>query len=115
VEDPFDLCGLAKAAGAPFVARGAVTDGEGLRRMIRRGMEKKGFAFIEALSVCHTHFGRRNNMGTPTEAFKWLRENTVRGEGQAPEEGKFALGVFADRESEDYGTRYRKAAGGERA
>ncbi|MGI6253413.1 MAG: thiamine pyrophosphate-dependent enzyme, partial [Aminivibrio sp.] len=112
VEDPFDLCALAAAAGAPFVARGSAAEGESLRRLIRQGMEKKGFALVEALSVCHTHFGRRNGIRTPAEAFKWLRDNTVRLDKKLPEDGGFALGVFADRESEDYGARYLRAAKG---
>ncbi len=110
VEDPFDLCALAAAAGAPFVARGSAAEGESLRRLIRQGMEKKGFALVEALSVCHTHFGRRNGIRTPAEAFQWLRENTVRLDKKLPEEDRFALGVFVDRKSEDYGARYLRAA-----
>jgi len=47
--------------------------------------------------------------------FQWIRKNSVSREKAAtlPEEenrGKFVLGVFSDRQSEDYGTRYRKAA-----
>jgi len=47
--------------------------------------------------------------------FQWIRKNSVSRERAAtlPEEkvrGMFVLGVFSDRQSEDYGTRYRKAA-----
>ena len=115
VEDPFDLCALTAAAGAPFVARGSVCGGENLRVLIRRGLEHRGFSFVEAASVCPTHFGRRNGLRTPVEAYHWLRDHSVsreRAAGLSEEElhGKQVLGVFADRQSEDYGTRYRKAA-----
>jgi 2-oxoglutarate ferredoxin oxidoreductase subunit beta len=115
VEDGFDLCALAAASGAPFTARGSVADGEDLRTLIRTGLSRKGFSFVEAVSACTTHYGKRNGIKTPTEMFQWIRKNSVSRERAAtlPEEkvrGKFVLGVFSDRQSEDYGTRYRKAA-----
>lgn len=115
VEDPFDLCALAVAAGAPFVARGSAAEGERLRLLIRQGIENKGFSFVEALSPCPTHFGRRNGLKTPHEAFQQLKESTVtleksRGMSPLELEGKHVLGVFARRQSEDYGTRYERAA-----
>lgn len=111
VEDGFDLCALAVAAGAPYVARGSVTEGAKLRELVRTGLSRKGFSFVEALSVCPTHFGRRNKRKSPTAMFQWLRENSLSLEGAkrfSEEElkGKFLLGTFSDRPSEDYGTRY---------
>ncbi len=111
VEDGFDLCALAAAAGAPYVARGSVAEGGKLRELVRTGLSRKGFSFVEAISVCPTHFGRRNKKKNPTEMFRWLRENALSIEGAkrlSEEElkGKFLLGTVRDRPSEDYGTRY---------
>jgi len=101
-EEPFDLCALAVAAGAPYVARGSVLDGNSLRRMIRTGLSRRGFSFVEALSVCTTHYGPRNLAGTPFEMYKRLRST----------QDSLPLGTFADRAPEDWSSRYRRATSG---
>ena len=60
VEPPFDLCRLAEAAGASFVARGTAAQIRPLEKMIKQGIEHPGFAFIEALVPCPTEYGKRN-------------------------------------------------------
>ncbi len=59
-EPAFDLCELARAAGATFVARGIAAEVRALEKMIRQGIEHRGFSFIEALVPCPTEYGRRN-------------------------------------------------------
>ena len=60
VEPPFDLCRLAEAAGASFVARGTAAQIRPLEKMIKQGIEHPGFAFIEAVVPCPTEYGKRN-------------------------------------------------------
>jgi 2-oxoglutarate ferredoxin oxidoreductase subunit beta len=60
VERPFDLCRLAEAAGATFVARGTAGHVRQMEKLIKRGMQHLGFAFIEAVVPCPTEYGRRN-------------------------------------------------------
>ena len=60
VERPFDLCRLAEAAGATFVARGTAGHIRQTERLIKRGIQHQGFAFIEAVVPCPTEYGRRN-------------------------------------------------------
>jgi 2-oxoglutarate/2-oxoacid ferredoxin oxidoreductase subunit beta len=60
VEPPFDLCRLAEAAGASFVARGTAAQIRPLQKMIKQGIEHPGFAFIEAVVPCPTEYGKRN-------------------------------------------------------
>ena len=71
---PFDLCKLVLAAGAAYVARYSVTQPVSLVKAIKRSLNTKGFAFIEALSPCPTQFGRRNQYDTPVEMLKMLSE-----------------------------------------
>lgn len=59
-EPAFDLCRLAEAAGAGFVARGTAYGVRELQRLIREGIRHKGFAFIEAVTQCPTEYGKRN-------------------------------------------------------
>ncbi|OFV85355.1 MAG: hypothetical protein A2W26_06250 [Acidobacteria bacterium RBG_16_64_8] len=62
-EPPFDLCRLTEAAGASFVARGTAGHIRELEKLIKRGIEHKGFSFIEAVVPCPTEYGRRNISG----------------------------------------------------
>jgi 2-oxoglutarate ferredoxin oxidoreductase subunit beta len=60
IEPPFDLCRLAEAAGASFVARGTAANIRPLERIIKQGIEHHGFSFIEAVVPCPTEYGKRN-------------------------------------------------------
>ena len=62
---PFDLCKLAEAAGATYVARYSVTQPVALIRAIKKSLLHVGFSFIEVLSPCPTQFGRRNRFDRP--------------------------------------------------
>jgi 2-oxoglutarate ferredoxin oxidoreductase subunit beta len=111
VEQGFDLCKLVAAAGAPYVARGTVYNIVQLQRLITDGLKKRGFSFIEVISPCPTHFGRRNNMGTAPQMLHWIKDNTVTiaQAGKLSEEeldGKYVVGKFVDRDLEDYGAKY---------
>ena len=113
-EDPFDLCALAAAAGAPYVARGSVRDGATLRRLVRNGLSRRGFSFIEALSICPTHYGRRNDARTPFELYQKLGDMTLPLEKSASlieeeQRGKLLLGTFADTAPDDWSARYKQA------
>ncbi|HWQ50233.1 MAG TPA: thiamine pyrophosphate-dependent enzyme [Terriglobales bacterium] len=113
IEQPFDICELAKAAGAPFVARSAADDPVGLQKLIVEGIKKKSMAFIEVIAPCPTHFGRNNALGSPAEMMRAVREKAVtpdRAAKMTGEElaGKIIMGKLCDREAEDYGVKYAK-------
>jgi 2-oxoglutarate ferredoxin oxidoreductase subunit beta len=69
----FDLARLVKAAGAAYVARGAVVRPYDLMDYISRALEMKGFSFVEVLSPCPTQYGRRNQQETPAMMIDHLR------------------------------------------
>ncbi|MBN1442315.1 MAG: hypothetical protein JXA90_06375, partial [Planctomycetes bacterium] len=116
-EGSFDISRLAVAAGAVFVARAAVSQPVKLSRYIEKGIRKKGFALIEALTPCPTSYGRRNRLGRPVDHLLWLRDHVVDAgrkasaeeeerQGDAAEP-RLVTGIFADCERPEYTARYR--------
>jgi 2-oxoglutarate ferredoxin oxidoreductase subunit beta len=101
VEPPFDLCRLTQAAGASFVARGTAGHIREMEKLIKRGVEHKGFSFVEAVVPCPTEFGRRNGM---SKAVQMLDDERSRSLSKAkadklPAEelvGKIITGVLHD-------------------
>ena len=96
---PFDLCKLAEAAGATFVARTAVAFPVPLTKTLKRAITHTGFSFVEVLSPCPTQYGRRNALRSPFEMIKAMRNDSVtldRTKTAPPEEwqGKIVLGEF---------------------
>lgn len=101
VETPFDVVALGMAAGASFVARGAITDPVRLDRMIERALKVRGFSLVEAISSCPTTYGPKNKLKTVEAYMEWVKTNTydlARKEKMPAEEqkGRWPLGVFVD-------------------
>lgn len=71
---PFVLPDLVRAAGAAMVSRWTILHVRQLRDAILRGMQKRGFCFIEALSPCPTNFGRANDLGDGMAEMEVYRE-----------------------------------------
>ena len=110
-ERPFDLCSLVAAAGANYIARGTVYHITQLDKLVQTAVEKKGFSFVEVVSPCPTHFGRRNKMGGPVAMMEWLKVHGVsmqQYENLTREQRTdyFPIGVFAERDEPDFNTQY---------
>ena len=113
LEPPFDLCKLAEAAGATYVARGAVYYVRELISLIERGIKHKGFSFIDVLTPCTAVFGRRNKLGTPGQMFKEQKDLTVpvkKAKELSPAElqGKWVRGVLVERKAPEFVEEYEK-------
>jgi 2-oxoglutarate ferredoxin oxidoreductase subunit beta len=113
IEPAFNISGLAKAAGASFVARGDVYNVKKLEKLIKLAIQKKGFSLLEILSPCPTAWGRRNKMGQPVKLMEWLRDSVVsveKWERMTPEEreGKIRTGVLVDVEKPEFTEEYAK-------
>lgn len=112
LENAFDICGLAAAAGASYVARGTVYHAVQLDKLIESAIRKKGFSVVEALTPCPTYYGRRNSQKSVIDMMRWQIENTAKGKAantpsaNAPE--KIATGVLVDREKPEYVEAYQK-------
>jgi len=76
-EAAFDLCGLASAAGANYVARYTSYHVKELTRAVRAGLENPGFSFIEALVQCPTNYGRRNKFRQVMDQIEYFKSHAL--------------------------------------
>ncbi len=113
IEPPMPICELAKAAGATFVARSTVYHAVELDRFIEQAIRKNGFSLVEAVSYCHTTFGRMNKLGTPVDMMRQLKENSISqsaAEKMTPEERetKIVRGIMHEVEKPEYTQLYEQ-------
>ena len=113
IEHPFNISRLVEAAGGSFVARGTVYHVNLLDQLFAKAIQKKGFAVVETMSTCPTHFNKLNLLGAAVDSMKWLKDHAVPVEttvDMTPEQvsGKFRIGVLADRDIPDYQTEYEQ-------
>jgi 2-oxoglutarate ferredoxin oxidoreductase subunit beta len=113
IEPDFDICRLAEAAGAVFVARSTVYHTHLLERLIGLALQKKGFAMVEVVSQCVTYGGHFLELRSPVEMMKWQKDNAITVEkakqkSDAELEGKIVIDVLVDRERPSYHEQYQK-------
>ncbi len=77
IEPPFPVCELAIAAGATYAARSTVYHALELDKFLAEAIAKDGFSLVEAVSYCHTTFGRLNKLGTAADMMRSLKDNTI--------------------------------------
>ena len=116
VDRPIDICKLAEASGATFVARGSTYHAVELGNIVYQAICHRGFSVVDVIMQCPTAFGRYNKGLTGSSApemLKWIRNNTVR-LSKAKDmdtqelEGKYVIGVFVDKDDPVYGDEYEK-------
>src|SRR5512139_996286 len=77
IEPPFPICELAIAAGASYVARSTVYHALELDKFLADAISNDGFSLVEAVSYCHTTFGRINKLGTAADMMRDLKDNSI--------------------------------------
>jgi len=108
IDPSFDLAEMCKGAGATYVARSHVGSGIQVQRLIKGGIEHRGFSVIEVLSNCHTQFGRRNRLADPIELINNVAKRTInvrQAAKKSPEEleGKIVVGlIHKDEDKQEY-------------
>ena len=110
-ERSFDLCGLVKAAGATYVARGTTYHLRALPGMMESAINNKGFSFIDVITQCPTYYGRKNKLAAPVDMLTWMRDSSIHIRDAAekkPEElsGKFVIGEFYNTPAPEYTQEY---------
>jgi 2-oxoglutarate/2-oxoacid ferredoxin oxidoreductase subunit beta len=113
IEPPMPICEVAIAAGASYVARSTVYHAVELDRYLEQAISKTGFSLVEAVSYCHTTFGRLNKLGTAGDMMRALKDNSVSmtaAEKLTPEErtAKIVRGVLWDVQKPGYLELYDK-------
>lgn len=111
VEKPFDICELARGAGAPFIGRTTVYKVTELTSIIQKAIAKDSFALVDVISFCHTIHGRLNKMPQASQQMKWLKDTAVslsKAAKMSPEEleGKITTGVLQDKDEKSYSQKY---------
>ncbi len=115
IEEPFDLSELAIISGAPYVARWPMGYPYETVKSIKKGLKKKGFAFIETLTPCPTGYGRKNKQRIAKEAWDWYKANTLvnakwklLSDKEKSESKKIRIGELQDIERKEYTQEWAK-------
>jgi len=102
-ERPIDAVRLVAEAGASYAARWTTAHPSQLTNAIKKALEIRGFAFVEAVSQCPTMFGRRIGMRRAVDMLRWFRKISIpieRAREMRMEDlaGKIVVGEFVHRE-----------------
>jgi len=113
IDNNFDLCKLAQGAGATFTGRSTVYHAKMLTDLIRKGIENKGFSFVESRSLCPTYYGRKNKKGSVVDMMNYLKDNAVmqaKADKMTEEEmaSKFVIGELYNKPDLEYTEQYQK-------
>ncbi len=113
IEKPFDLCALAKAAGATYIARSTTYHALGLPKLIADGIVHHGFTLIEVITGCPTYYGRMNKIEDGVKMLEWQRDHAVNLKqyqvlSEEEREGKFVIGLIYSAQNPEYTDDYLK-------
>ncbi|OLN32641.1 thiamine pyrophosphate-dependent enzyme [Desulfosporosinus metallidurans] len=116
-EPGFDVCLLAEAAGANFIARTTTYHVGALKNLIKEAITHKGFSLVEVISPCTTYFGRFNGQPSTLSMFNLLKDKAIpiqkyREMSVQEQEKYFAIGTLIKRERPDFYTTYRRINSG---
>ncbi|MFZ2330515.1 MAG: thiamine pyrophosphate-dependent enzyme [Atribacterota bacterium] len=101
-ENPFDVCNLAKCAGATYVSRWTTTKPLQTIKSMKKALQHKGFSLVEILSQCPTNFGRYAlKTGNTEKVLKWMDDHSIlkdktKGLSEDDLKNKFILGDFVE-------------------
>jgi 2-oxoglutarate ferredoxin oxidoreductase subunit beta len=107
IEQPFPITELARAAGAAYVARSTIYHVRELQRFLVQAISKNGFSVVEAVSYCHTTYGKQNKLGRATDMMRYIKENAITPSqvdemGEEERRHKIVRGVLVDRDIPEY-------------
>ncbi len=113
IDKMFDICDLAAAAGATYVARGTVFHVPALIKVIEKAILNEGFSLVDAVSICPTYYGRRNRKGSAVAMMDDLKTRAVdiRAAQSMTEEqlhGKIMIGEFKNSPEPEYTREYQR-------
>jgi len=115
IESPFDLSALAIGAGAPYVAKWTTAYPHETIMSVKKGIEKKGFSFIEILAPCPVGYGRWNKMKDGKDIILWLKRNTIGNkrysrlsEEEQQQCEKIIIGELMDKEKPEFTAEWAK-------
>lgn len=89
LEQPLDICGVARAAGAPYVVRCSAYRSD-IAEVIRKAIEFDGFAVVDIWGICPGRFSKRNRL--TTKAIEEMLSKLPPFEGPVPENQRREFG-----------------------
>ena len=110
IDPSFDVVELSKAAGATFVARTTTYHVKQITDYIKQAVLHEGFAVVEILSQCPTHFGRKNKEGSAVDMMNLYKKITTPIGSKAKQENPDLIerGIFVQEERPEYCREYEK-------
>lgn len=121
IEREFDLCELAKAAGATFIARWTTYHARQLEKTILSAFEHVGFSFVEVVSQCPVQYGKVvNKRNDPVSMLMSYRDNALTIEAASERkggktQGQILVGEFLKEEGiPEFSKEMEKLRGGAR-
>ena len=100
-ERSFDICFMARASGAVFVARSTTYHVVHLKQMMKLALSRTGFSVVEIVSQCPTLYGRHQRIGDGVKMLEWMKDRSVdvsKVEQPWHHDDRFVIGVLHDRE-----------------
>jgi Pyruvate/2-oxoacid:ferredoxin oxidoreductase gamma subunit len=101
LEQPLDICGVARAAGAPYVVRASAYRSD-VADVIRKAVEFKGFSVVDLWGICPGRFSKRNRL--TTKGIEEMLSRLTPFEGTVPENQR-----------REFGEHYRERAAAQKA
>lgn len=113
IDNQIDVCQVALAAGATFVARSTVYHAQQLPGMMKKAFENHGLSVIEVLGPCPTGFGRRNKYRDVGDMYDFLKEIAVptakyQQLSEEEKESKIEIGIFRNVSKAEYIDKYEE-------
>lgn len=113
LEHTFDIASMVMAAGASFVARWTTYHPRQMTRSIKKGITKRGFAFIEAVSQCPVQYGKVSKIGNAVDILRNFKKCSVtiekaRKMSDDALKDKLVVGEFVDIEKAELTEEWRR-------
>ena len=110
IDREFDVVEMAKAAGATYVARSTVYHAKETTKMIHDAIIHDGFSVVEILTMCPTHYGRKNKKGSAVDMIDSYKTGTTKIGSKKKQENPDLIerGVFVQKDLPEYCTEYDK-------
>ena len=84
-----------------------------MEKLIEGAIRKNGFSLVDAISNCHTYYGRFNREGDAVAMLQWMKKHAMpikAAKALSPEklEGKFLTGVLHETDTPEFTDQYQK-------
>ncbi len=112
IENDMDICSLAEAAGATFVARSTAYHALQLPGLMVKAFKNKGLSVLEIMCPCPTGYGSRNNIKSMAENYDFLKNASISRQEYAKlsdkdKVGKIETGIFKQADKPEYIEQYQ--------